>query len=84
MAALLEHFEEVQDESTLVLETQLYKVVELLKKVSPETEIPPAASSFSPDDQILGSPFVLPESAGHEDVKSEISPAKAMKENKKS
>ena len=84
MVALLEHFEEVQDESTLALETQLYKVVELLKKVSPETEIPPAASFFSPDEQILGSPFALPESAGPEEVKSEISPAKAMKEHKKS
>ena len=68
MVALLEHFEEVQDERTLALEVQLAKVVELLKKVSPETEIPPNASSFSPDNQILGSPILLPESARPEDV----------------
>ena len=81
MAALHEHFEEGQDDSTRALETQLSKVVDLLKKLSPETEIP-APSSFSPDMQNLGSPIKLPESDRPEDVVNDdefdaISPEKA-------
>jgi len=53
MVALLEHFEEEQDEKTRPMEVQLAKVVDLLKKISPETEFPGPVQSFTPDPKML-------------------------------